>query len=73
MIKMKEPEPGSVDIRNARMMCDSLYTRMEKEIARLKRIASKRQGDEQKFVIDLIKRLEQEKGDYRRTGTSPWG
>jgi hypothetical protein len=67
---MKEEESGPIDIHNARLLYDALYIRMEKEIARLKQIANKRQGTEKKFVIDLIHWLEQEEGDYRSTGSS---
>jgi hypothetical protein len=64
---MKEKKSEPIDIHNVRLMYDSLYIRMENEILRLKKIARKREGAERKFVIDLIQRLEQEKGDYRRT------
>jgi hypothetical protein len=67
---MKEKKSEPIDIHNVRLMCDLLYLRMEKEIARLKKIARKHQGAEKKFVIDLIHQLEQEEGDYRRTRSS---
>jgi hypothetical protein len=66
---MQDERSEPIDIHNARLICDSLYIRKEKEIVRLKKIASKRQGPEKKFVIDLIRRLEQEEGDYRRAAS----
>ncbi|MDD1679700.1 MAG: hypothetical protein LUO93_11030 [Methanomicrobiales archaeon] len=64
---MAREETLPIDIRNVGLLCDSLYARLEKEIIRLKLIARNRQGDEKKFVTDLIRCLEQEEGDYFRT------
>ncbi len=58
----------AIETGNARLMCESLYVRLEKEIVRLKKIASKRKGVEKQFVTDLIQRLEQEKLEYQRSG-----
>jgi hypothetical protein len=67
---MQKEGSESIDIHNVRSLCDSLYLRLEKEIARLKKIASTRQGSEKNFVIDLIQRLEQEEGEYLRSRLS---
>jgi hypothetical protein len=66
---MQNERSKPIDIRNVRLLYNSLYIRMEKEIVCLKKIASKHQADEKRFIINHIQRLEQEEGDYRRTGT----
>ncbi len=63
-----QEESNIIETGNTRLMCESLYVRLEKEIARLKKIASKRKGIEKQFVTDLIQRLEQEKLEYQRSG-----